>query len=57
MTLIKQLERPGRFSNLDEIWLTQQTVDEIKADFKEDVKDIRDGRTQPWSEVKKELGL
>ena len=57
MTLIKQLEAPGRFSNLPEEKSLPLALEVVRAEFKEDVRDIREGRTQPWSEVKKELGL
>ena len=57
MTIVKPLEAPGRFSNLPEEKISLEILNEIRAEFREDVKDIREGRTQPWSEVKKELGL
>lgn len=57
MTLIKHLEGTSRFSTLADEKDLPQTLEQIRAEFKEDIKDIREGRTQPWSEVKKELGI
>ena len=58
MTLIRPELAPSRFSVLVEPeGFSPETLERFREEFKEDVKDIRAGRTRPWSEVKKDLGL
>jgi hypothetical protein len=54
MTLLEPKLAPGWFSIPQEPKnLSLDTLESIKRG----IKDVREGRSRPWSEVKKELGL
>ena len=54
MTLLEARLAPSWFSIPQEPEiLPRETLESIRRG----IKDVREGRTRPWSEVKKELGL